>query len=352
VSRRAWLTVVVVLAVVVAGVGAVLYATRARAGQPAAGMAPLPTVPVTRGDLVNSVQQPGLLGYAGTYQLIGHRAGTVTAVPRTGQVIDRGQPVYAVDQRPVPLLFGDLPLYRPLATGATGTDVRQLEQNLVELGHAAGLTVDDRYTAATATAVRRWQGVLGLPRTGAVDAGDAVLAPGPVRITEVQVVAGTTSGPGQVIAAATGTGHGVRVALDRRYRALAAVDRLVRIQLFGGRAVDGVVTFVGSAATAPQEPQGSQTIPVEIRVTSPESDLGGVFEGPVTVVFPGETRRGVLSVPIEALTLGTGDGYAVVVVDAAGRHPVDVSTGLITSTRVEIVGPGIVEGTRVEVPTL
>ena len=350
----------VVLVAAVAGTGAVVYANRGRAGTQSEEPKPLPTVPVTRGDLVSSVQQPGQLGYAGNYLLVGHRAGTITALPRVGQVIDRGQQVYAVDQRPIPLLFGAIPLYRMLTVDITGEDVRQLEQNLVDLGLAPRLAVDTRFTAATEAAVKRWQHALGVTETGVVEAGDAVLAPGPVRITSVRPVVGAAGAPGQDIAAATGTGHGVHVDLDRRYRSLAAVDQRVRVQLFGGRAVDGVVASIGSAAAPPsnvnnqtngqQQQQQQQTLAVDIRVTSPEADLGGVFEGPVTVLFPGETRRAVLSVPIEALTVLPDGGYAVTVIDPAGRRTIPVTIGLITSSRVEITG--VDEGTRVEVPTL
>lgn len=91
---------------------------------------------------------------------------------------------------------------------------------------------------------------------------------------------------------------------------------------------------------------------MDIRITSREAELGGVFEGPVTVLFPGESRQGVLTVPVEALTALPGGEYAVMVVDASGRRPVPVTAGLITSSRVEISGPGIEEGIRVEVPTL
>jgi peptidoglycan hydrolase-like protein with peptidoglycan-binding domain len=338
------------------GAGVIVYSNRGRAGEVTAEPPALPTVPVTRGDLVSTTSQPGQLGYSGSYQLVGQRSGTVTAVPSAGQVIGRGQAVYAVDQRPVPLLYGALPLYRPLTVDTVGEDVRQLERNLVDLGHAPGLTVDTRFTAATATAVKRWQRALGLVETGLVEAGDAVVAPGPVRITSVPLLVGATARPGEEVASATGTGHGVHLDLDRRYRALAVVDRTVRVRLFGGREVDGVVTSVGTVAAAAaqqqqQQPQ-QQTIGVDVTITSQEAELGGVFEGPVTVVFPGETRKGVLSVPIAALTALSDVDYAVMVVDAGGRHPVPVTTGLITSSRVEISGTGIAEGVRVEVPTV
>lgn len=354
--RRA--VVVVLVAAAVAGGGAVIWMTRDRPAQ-ASDPRQLPTVPVTRGDLVTSVSQPGELGYAGTYRLVGQRVGTVTAVPTVGQVIDRGQQVLAVDQRPVPLLFGDVPLYRPLSEGAEGADVRMLEENLLALGFG-GFTVDADYTVATAGAARRWQDALGLPETGVVEQGDAVVAPAAVRISSIAPVVGTATQPGEVVAEATGTGHGVRVELDRRFRGLAAVGVPVRVQLFGGASVTGVVAAVGTAAVAaessPGEEQGGvaqqQTIGVDITVTSPPTELGGVYEGPVTVEFPGETRENVLSVPIEALTLAADGGYAVVVVERGDRRSVPVTTGLMTSNKVEISGPGVAEGTRVEVPAL
>jgi hypothetical protein len=121
-----------------------------------------------------------------------------------------------------------------------------------------------------------------------------------------------------------------------------------------------VVSTIASTATPPpnvnnqtngqQQQQQQQNIGVDIRITSQEADLGGVVEGPVTVVFPGETRRGVLSVPIEALTVLPDGGYAVVVTEPPTRGTVPVTIGLVTSSRVEITG--VAEGTRVEVPTL
>jgi peptidoglycan hydrolase-like protein with peptidoglycan-binding domain len=254
----------------------------------------------------------------------------------------------------VVLFFGDVPVYRPLADGATGADVLLLEQNLSALGYG-GFTVDSTFTAGTAAAVRRWQKALDLPETGVVDVGAAVVAPAAVRIESVTPVVGEMLAPGSVVATATGTGHGVRVELDRRYRALAVAGGAVRVSLFGGTAVDGQVTAIGTTATeAPDNGQPTanqqQTIGVDIALTSQESALGGVFEGPVTVEFPGESRQDVLTVPIEALTLDADGGYAVVVVVGGRRRTVPVTTGLVTSSRVEVTG--VAEGMRVEVPDL
>ncbi|AVT39716.1 peptidoglycan-binding protein [Plantactinospora sp. BB1] len=362
------------LVLVAAGLAVHWYVDR-RPAEPRPVAATLPTRPVTRSDLVSSVQATGRLGFAGAYQLVGQAAGTVTWVPRPGDVVERGERILGVDLRPISLLYGALPLYRPLAPGDSGADVRQLERNLVELGHAepAGLTIDNSYTGATARAVRRWQRDLGVEETGRVAPGDVLVAPGAVRVGAVQPLIGQRIQPGAPVLAGTGTGHSVQLDLRLSYRALVRVGQAVRVQLPTGRTVDGTVATLGSTVQAPSsqgQPGGTaaqaggqptgcqgnscpQTVPVEVRISVPESRLGGVAEGAVTVTFPAETRRGVLSVPVEALTVGPDGAYAVVVVDPeGGRRNVPVRTGMFTSGRVEVSGAGIAEGTQVEVPTL
>ncbi len=356
--------------VVVAAGGWWAYAARAGDSAPAsAGPPPLPTVAVTRGDLVATLAQPGRLDYSGAYTMVGQRSGTVTAAPVPGQVIKRGQRAYAVDQRPIPLLYGSVPFYRRLAPGSQGADVRQLEQNLDALGYR-GMTVDDSYTSGTARAVRRWQEDLGVTATGTVEPGDSVVATGQVRVDTVAVLVGAVAQPGAEVLTATGTGHSAFVNLPLASRAYARQGQQVGIELPNGRSVSGKVVAIGSAAanrpassdgTAGQSAgqtspcQGTscpQSVTVEAQVESPVAELGGLDQGPVSVTFSAETRRGVLSVPIAALTIGPGGDFAVVVVDDAERRVVPVQTGLFTSGRVEVSGDGIATGVRVEVPTL
>ena len=89
------------------------------------------------------------------------------------------------DEQPVLLLYGEIPMYRALAEGAEGADVRQLERNLSALGYG-GFTVDDEFSATTAGAVKRWQDDLGLPETGAVERHRVVFAPGAVRVARAR----------------------------------------------------------------------------------------------------------------------------------------------------------------------
>ncbi|WP_331767662.1 efflux RND transporter periplasmic adaptor subunit [Embleya sp. NBC_00896] len=331
-----------------------------------------PTKTVTRGDLVATFRTNGRLGYAGTYRIVGGRAGTVTWVPRPGQVIERGHSVYALDQRPVPLMFGGVPFYRDLSPGSEGADVRQLEENLLALGFTTAdeLRVDEAYTTTTARVVERWQHALGVDETGSLAAGDAVVAPGALRVGAVEPLVGQSTQRGQAVVAGTGTGHSVRVDVPVERRSFVREGQSVSILLPGSRTVRGRVDFVGTAAdpvsagTGDGAPSANRAatpgcqgaacggqVAVEIAVTASESELGGLTEGSASVTFAADTRRDVLSVPVEALTASPEGGFAVTVVDASGQRSVPVQTGLFASGRVEVSGPGIDVGIRVQVPT-
>ena len=84
-----------------------------------------------------------------------------------GDLISEDQPVYAVSDEPVPLLYGSVAAYRAFYVGMSdGADVGQLTHDLIALGYGAGLTQSNHYSTATAAAVERWQTALGLPATG------------------------------------------------------------------------------------------------------------------------------------------------------------------------------------------
>jgi hypothetical protein len=385
-DRRKALVGLLVLMLVAGGVATAL-AVRDIGSEAAARPVPqtLPTKPAIRGTLTATVQVTGRLGYAGTYSLVGRRGGTATEVPAVGQVIRRGQSVYDVDQRPVPLMYGAVPFYRTLDVDSEGDDVKTLEQNLVALGHADSdvIDVDREYTAGTAAAVRRWQDHLNVAETGTVSSGDALVAPGEIRVTSVSVLAGQNLTPGQVVVAATGTSRNVRVDLALENQQYARAGERVTVDLPNGRDTTGRITRVGTVASAPQggsdsgtaglaagtaggsqqDPQsdwgageganGRLAIPVDIALQDGIRDLGGLDQAPVTVNLVSSRRVDVLSVPVEALLARPEGGYGVMVVaDGGARRLVPVRTGLFASGRVEVSGEGIAAGIRVEVPTL
>jgi Putative peptidoglycan binding domain len=321
-------------------------------GSTAAGAA---TAEVTRRDLEEQEELDGTLGYGDTSQISLSASGTVTALPALGSVIDRGQTVAEVDGLAVPLLFGDRPLWRQLdANAEDGADVQELEANLVALGFATAdsLTVDRDWTSATTAAVKDWQGSLGRDRTGVVATGDAVVLPGPVRVSARPRPVGTPAG-GPVLEV-TGTTRLVSIDLDAAKQSLVKVDDAVDVVLPDGTTTPGKITSVGSVAQAGQDADGdgspdSSTIEVLVALDDPAAGRS-LDQAPVTVRLVTSVAQDVLAVPVNAL-LALADGSTVVErVESDGTtSQVPVETGAFANGWVEVTGD-LAEGDEVVVP--
>ena len=353
--RRRGKVVAAGLAGVVA-VGTVVW--RAAAGSDGKGGASTGAVatasaPVVRQDLVARTDVDGTLGYSGSTTINNRLQGTVTALPDVGSVVDRGQPLYWVDSRPVPLLFGDVPAWRRLAVGVTdGADVRQLEANLVALGHVteSQLKVDDHFDSTTAAAVRRWQKALGVEQTGVVELGEAVFLPGKVRVAERTVAKGDSLAPGASVLNVTSTDRQVRVELDAAKQSTVKVGDEVDVKLPSGQTTKGSVGSVGTVATTKGSPPNTKSV-IEVIVTLHDpAAAGSVDEAPVRVGFVSGSRKGVLTVPVNSLLALREGGYGVRVVEGTSSRIVPVTTGLFAKGMVEVSGDGLREGQRVEVP--
>jgi peptidoglycan hydrolase-like protein with peptidoglycan-binding domain len=287
--------------------------------------------------------------------------GFFTALPSPGAVVAQGQPLYQVDGRPVPLLYGALPAYRVLRPGVEGADVRQLEQDLIALGYANGteLTADGSFTQADAAAVRRWQAAAGMPATGVVNLGDAVFLSGAIRVTALHAAAGGAVQGGQPILDYTATSRLVTVQLAPAMLSQVQTGDAVTVDLPDGRtSLPGRVASVGTVATAGAQgpvaptqngaPQAS--IPVTVTFDDP-SRVTALDQAPVIVDITTRSARGVLAVPVDALLALAGGGYGVEVVGPDGaRQLVAVQTGIYDQSRVEVSGPGLREGVSVVVP--
>jgi peptidoglycan hydrolase-like protein with peptidoglycan-binding domain len=321
------------------------------------------TATVQRRDLVVRETFDGTLGYADLRTLTvagsgsagggAEGGGTVTRLPAEGSVVRRGGVLYAVDGRGVRLLYGSTPLYRRLAAGvADGADVRQLEQNLVALGHADDdLEVDGHVDSATRDALRSWQDAIGVPETGALEVGDAVFLPGPRRIGSVQTTVGAPAQPGGELLETSSTRAVVTVDLDARRQDLVRKGDRVQVELPSGRVVTGTIARVGTVAeidqsAAAQGQESAPTIDVEIAVRG----VQGLDGAPVDVGLAVERANGVLAVPVEALLALRGGGYAVEVERAGRRTLVAVTTGTFADGWVEVESAGLQEGTTVVTP--
>jgi peptidoglycan hydrolase-like protein with peptidoglycan-binding domain len=315
--------------------------------QPAAATdAPPATATVTRATLTQTTQVNGTLGYGNPVTVTGRAHGTLTWLPATGTTVHRGQSVYRADNIPVPLWYGDLPLYRPLAPGVTdGPDVKEVEQNLAALGYT-GFTVDDKYTSATASAVKRWQKDLGLTQTGTLDPSAVVLAHDAIRVTEVKAALGDqVGGP---LLTYTATSRVVTVPLDVAKQDLVKVGLAATVTLPDGKTVSGTVSGVGNVATAGTQ-GGPATIDVTVAIAD-QTTLGTLDAAPVDVTVVSATAENVLTVPVSALVALAEGGYGVQVVTGTTTRYVSVQTGMFAGGRVEVSGSGITAGTVVGVP--
>jgi peptidoglycan hydrolase-like protein with peptidoglycan-binding domain len=349
VTRRRTIAALV-LALAAAGVALLLvdpFGGRGNARQGVSDNAyPTALARVTRRSLASRTSVNGTLEYAGSYSVVNQASGTATWLPHVGQTIRRGGVLYRADGKPVMLLYGRIPAFRELKEGRVGRDVRQLNANLAELGYAVDPS-SAQFTAATAYALERLQDALGLRATGKLALGQAVFLPRPLRITKVMATLGARLAPGGVVAQASSTTRRVRVNLDAAQQTSVRFGNRVRITLPDNRTTSGIVTSVGSVATADRK------IPVFIAPRSTKA-LGKLDQAPVQVQITTASVKHALVVPVDALLAVAGGGYSVEVVNADGVHRlVPVTPGLFDDADglVQVSGAGLSAGQRIVVPS-
>jgi len=315
---------------------------------------------VTRQNLSEQTQVSATLGYAGTYNAVNQAQGTVTSLPLLGQVIRQGQVLYRVDGSPVVLLYGSVPAYRSLSEGtsgkATGTDVAELNADLVALGYATSTEVpagSDKFTWWTKDAVEKLQSALGLTQTGALALGQVVFLPGAARVTTITATLGGAAQPGQPVLTATSTTRQVSIALDADEQSEVAVGDQVTITLPNNEITPGVISSVGTVATAAQG-GGPSTITVLVNPTDALA-TGDWDQAPVNVTITTGSVNNALVVPVDALLAQSNGDYDVETVGADGNHHlVPVTLGLFDDAQglVQLTGSSLSSGEQVVVPNL
>jgi peptidoglycan hydrolase-like protein with peptidoglycan-binding domain len=315
------------------------------------------TATVERRDLVQHETVDGTLGYDDAEALYAPAMGMVTALREPGTVVRRGQALYWLNGRPVTLLYGAMPMHRPLdASSDDGRDIRELERNLVELGYDpdGDVEIDREWDWATTAAVKRWQEDIGLEETGTVELGQIVFLPGPRRIGELQTTVGAPLQPGSEVLETTSTTRVVTIDLDATRQSLVSEGDPVSVELPDGRTIDGTITTVGQVAESETNPetgeQGDPTIPVEVRLAR-GAKTASLDQAPVDVSLQKDRVENAFTVPVGALLALAEGGYAVEVVEPGGStHLVRVEPGTYADGMVEITGNGIDDGTKVVIP--
>ncbi|NEE00394.1 peptidoglycan-binding protein [Phytoactinopolyspora halotolerans] len=287
------------------------------------------------------------------------RASVVTRVTEQGAEVTRGTELYSINEEPVTVMYGDIPMYRDLASGDVGVDVEQLERNLSKLGYDGGygddFPVDDEYDWYTEQAVLQWQQDIGVEETGAVPATAVVFIPEKGRVEAVHVTSGQAVNAGTPILDITGQDQVARLEVDVADRDLFEIGTEVTIDLPGGDQVQGTVS---SAAVVPAgsgggdggDQTGADAAITEIDVLLNENVDEALLGSPVDVTIQIDQREDVLAVPVNALLALSEGGHGLEVVAEDGTTSVvPVETGLFADGRVEVSGDGLEEGTVVGV---
>ncbi|MGC4876694.1 efflux RND transporter periplasmic adaptor subunit [Micromonospora sp. DT43] len=350
--------VTVTLAVAGAGV-TVLTLRRAGADDAASAPPPLTTTTVTRTDLSDSRSLDGTLGFGPEQVVKGTGAGVVTRLPKVGDTVARGKPLYWVNDQPVPVLFGDVPLFRTLdKPGLVGSDVRVVSDNLAALDYQTGTRPtrakdgtkipagQSLLTDSLVAAIKKWQQALGLQPTGRIEVGQATVLPGPVRISAVKAVPGDPAA-GELLAV-TEKVKLVTVAVEATEVSTIRVGATVAITLPDTTESPGRVASISHTVDGGgQDSGGGQASPPKVNVLvtpSKAADVAKLDAASVRVTFTTSTRKGVLAVPVGALVALREGGHALQLPEGG---LLAVETGMFSRGLVEVSGNGVTEGLTV-----
>ena len=139
---------------------------------------------------------------------------TFTMLPAVGQVIARGQSLFALGGQPTVLLYGSVVPSRAFVSGmSAGGDVAELNANLEALGYAGGRS-GETFSSATEAAIRAFQSARGHDGYGRAAAGLGRVRAGSGACDERDSGSRRKRG--------AGTGAGGHLDASRRCRSLSA----------------------------------------------------------------------------------------------------------------------------------
>ena len=243
--------------------------------------------------------------------------------------------LYRVSGEPVYLLYGTVPAYRSLSEGSSGTDVRELNADLVRLGYAARSELDpasDYFGWETAHALEQFQGARGVAATGTLGLGQAVFLPAAAWVTAVAATLGGPAQPGQPVLSASSTRREVTIALDASEQSEVAVGDRVTITLPSSTRTPREWSR-RSARWRPSRHRAARAAARRSASRSPRTTpaaTGRWDQAPVTVTITTARVNAAMVVPVDALLALAGGGYAVEVAGRDGRrHLVRVFLGLL-----------------------
>lgn len=287
----------------------------------------LQTAEVRRGQLSSEREFKASVSFGDRWAVNTAATGTLTSHRDVGKVVRPGDELVRVDDHPLFLAHGAMPMYRELHKVNTGgrdqygnrlkrqrgADVLQLQAYLIEGGYddGEGLDSDAEFGTKTEDAVEAWQEDVGLPVTGRVDSSQIVFSPELLRIAaEVRVGAPFT---GLEVNHAEAS---VLIDTSNRDRGALDVGTDVTVTLPDGSELPGSVVEQEQVTAADGSTVWRSTVEV---VGQLPGDASTAEVSVLDVV-----AEDALIVPVGALLALAEGGFAVELVTEDGTHLVAV----------------------------
>ena len=145
------------IVVIIVGIVSFYFGSQNTASSSTEKTLELTTVKISKGDLAKKEEYNGTLSQVDKAVLNSSITGVITYLPEEGTVINYGQVLYAVDNKPVILLEGSTPFYRTLdLTSDDGPDIKQVEEGLISLGYAEeDFVADEKFDEITSSMLNK-----------------------------------------------------------------------------------------------------------------------------------------------------------------------------------------------------
>jgi len=286
------------------------------------------------------------------WPLVGQTAGVVTSEVAVGSVCGDGSRLYSVNDAPVFLVVGSIPLWREITVGDVGPDVGEIKAVFASLTRSRQLTATDSYSAADAGVVHLWQATHGYGEAGgSIPLGEFLAEPTTVLVSGYQSSVGSTVAPGQPVVTVTTTQREVVASVPLDAVSTLKLGTTAQISVGTEQAQAHVTGFAPAAAQQSGADPNSVEVTFAVDGTSTLDPDGTQVE----VSYGTQQATNVLAVPIAALLALAEGGYGLQVVGPHGAtHLVPVTVGIIDDAQglAQVSGVDIQSGLQVSVPSI
>lgn len=299
------------------------------------------TATAERRTLSQSKEFNAQISYGDTFTVPTTAQGVVTSRPERGDVIEPGGELFRVDNKPVFLAQGYMPMYREMKKTPDvkikgekymrGYDVAHLQQFLIDAGFDDdGELVEPtgEFDPVTEKAVKAWQKSVGHSSTGRVDRAQLVIHPEAIRVDVTMQLGAEFQG-----LSASAISQQLSFNVASRDRQLVSEGGTVQIAAPDGTVVDGTVTELERSI----DEQGSSVIKATVIPNSPLPIDATTAVATATEVL----AEDALVVPVRALLAVSQGGFAVEMAmpgpDGGGRL-VRVELGEVAGGFAEVSG--------------